>query len=118
MRVSTIPNRASGGAAQLLDQLCRTVWVFTGCVKQGFAEGVAVPLLADTRPLLPAHVLIFLLEVRAEPHEPRSSRGTAVVLQPEIERKKNKSVRGMPGRCHPVRLSVKNTNPFWGLQEL
>lgn len=48
---------------QLLDQLPSTVGIVTGCMQQGFAEGIAVSLLADTRPLLPTHVLVFLLEV-------------------------------------------------------
>lgn len=56
MRVST----------QLLDQLPRAVRVVAGGVQQGFPEGVAVPFLADARPLLSAHVLVLLPEVRAK----------------------------------------------------
>lgn len=77
-----IPRGGAGDALQLLHQLPGTVWVPAGGVQQGFAEGVAVSLLTHARPLLPAHVLVFLLEVRAELEEPRSPRGAALFFQP------------------------------------
>lgn len=67
MIISRIPWRDVRGTTNVLDELSRTVWVLTGSMQQGFAEGIAVSLLPDTRPLLPAHVLVFFSEVRAEP---------------------------------------------------
>lgn len=56
---------------ELLDQLRGAVGVPAGRVEEGFAEGVAVSLLAHAGPLLPAHVLVLLLQVRAQPQQPR-----------------------------------------------
>lgn len=75
-----IPRPPSGGTTQFLDELPGAVWVVTGCVQQGFAEGIAILLLADAGSLLSAHVLIFVLEVRAKSQEPCSPRG-AVIFQ-------------------------------------
>ena len=71
---------------ELLDQLPGTVGVLAGCVKEGFAEGIAVSLLAHAGPLLTAHVLVFLLEVRAQPQQPRPPRGTPRLLQPIVRK--------------------------------
>lgn len=61
-----IPRHPSRDTTDLLDQLRSTVGVVTCSLQQGCAEGIAIFLLANSRPLLSAHVLIFLLEVRAE----------------------------------------------------
>lgn len=77
-----IPRWAARGTTQLLNQLACTSGVFTGSVQQGFAEGIAVSLLPDTHPLLSAHVLVLLLEVRAKPKQSRPPRGAVILFQP------------------------------------
>lgn len=83
MRVST----------QLLDQLPRAVWVAVGGVQQGFPEGITIPLLTDTRPILSTHVLVLLPQVGAKPQEARSTRRTAIALQAAQENNINMTTR-------------------------
>lgn len=77
------------GTTQFLDQLPGTVGVPTSGVQQGFAEGVTISLLANAGSLLPAHVFVLLLEVRAKPQQPRPPRGAAVFVQPVWKTKRN-----------------------------
>lgn len=113
------------GTAQFLDQLPGAVGVPTGGVQQGFAEGVAISLLANAGPLLPAHVFVFLLEVRAKPQKAHSSRGAVVVVvvQPFQKHSTTPTVRSsvrklwMPSWCVYI-YTHSFANPLCGLQEL
>lgn len=108
------------GTAQFLDQLPGAVGVPTGGVQQGFAEGVTISLLANAGPLLPAHVFVFLLEVRAKPQEPHSSRGAVVVVQPLQKHSTTPTVRSSVRKLWILSwctYTYSFANPLCGLQE-
>lgn len=67
-------------------------------MQQGFAEGVAILLLAYTGSLLPAHVLIFVLEVRAKSQEPCFPGGAVVIFQPVQTKSPQESQSEASGR--------------------